>query len=151
MVVALICVSLGWTVDRSRTNATRAELEEQVDCVAEGGLWWSMAEHARQLSLELKEPTLDLDSFNRRNLVTKLFWLFHYQPQIDQWCETSGHGSTAASLAGKLLVELNCKSYDEFIPIFLERFKSPRFHSSYIDKSTDKYIALKSFIEESLE
>ena len=110
-----------------------------------------MAEHARQLSMDFSESPETLETYNRRNLVTKLFWLYRFEKNVDQWCNESKHGTSASSLARELLSELDCTSYEGFIALFLERFEDPYFHKSFVDESTEDYITLKEFIEKSLD
>ncbi len=151
LLIALACVALGWFADRSRLNARLAEGDSKLESVISGGLWWGMAEQARQFSVKLRESPDQLQMYNRRNLVTKIFWLFRFQSDVDAWSDNphSGSGKSAASLAGDLLMELECESHAEFEPLFRERFEDQ--FTEYFDPTTEDYEEMKIFIETSLE
>lgn len=138
----------------------RMKLENKLEDIKTGALFWASAEQARKLSAELKNPSADLANYSRRNLVNNLFRLFRFEREVDRWCAESHYRTSASSLAGEMLAELGCDTSDEFMLVFVEDFEDPYlnrdgldldfFPQDYIDESTAGYAALKAFVENAL-
>ena len=148
LLTALIVLALGWWLDRTAIRAQAIEFENRIETVAEGGLWWAMAEHARQLSTELRDSPDSITTYNRRNLVTKIFWLFVFEEKVNEWCQTGNRTGSASKLTGDLLEELGCKTHADFIPLFTERFANQ--FQEHTQENHNDFRTLKLFIEKSL-
>ena len=148
LVFALFAVTLAWWIDRSSFQHQLAASDQRIQSVAEGGLWWAMAEHARQFSIEMNQSPSELRDFNKRNLITKIHWLWRYEDEVDDWCDMISRTSSATKLARELLDELNCTTNDQVMPLIIEQFKGS--FPELGDPSSKDHLSVQEFVDRSL-
>ena len=147
-VFTLFAITLAWWIDRSSFQHQLVASDKRLESVAKGGLWWAMAEQARQFSIEVKQSPSDLPDFNKRNLIVKVHWLWRYEDEVDDWCDKLSRTSSATKLARELLDELNCTTSDEFMPLLREQFEGT--FPELGDASAKDHLSLQEFVDRSL-
>ena len=148
LIFASLAVCLGWWVDRTRLSAQLDKKSEEIVSAAEGGMWWGLAEHSRQYSIEIKGAPEALTTYNRRKLTTMIFWLFRFETKVDQGADLVG-GQSSTRITRELLDELECTSHEQFMGHFAERFEDQ--FTEFCDENTEEYLSLEQFISKSLE
>ena len=112
---------------------------------ARGGIQWARAVEAKQFSIDLNQTRSSLSELNKTNLVSNIYMLWRSEQQVDDLCKELCLTSSATSLAGALIDELDCKSTAEVMSLVsTQMFR-------YGARNDSDVRSLTEFIDRSLE
>ena len=149
LILATIATSIAWFVERSRNTDLVAAHKQELKDVTDGALLWGFAIREHAISSVHRDSPSELTDNIRRGLVGKTFKLFHWETKVNKCLTAIDSSDTARFTANRLLAELECKSFDEYFPLFLERFDF-EIYEEYKDTSSPQHQELKEFINESI-
>jgi len=149
LILAVVAISIAWLADRSKYERLIASHDQELKDVTDGALMWGFAVREHAISSVHRESPTELTDNIRRGLVGKTFKLFHWEEKVNSCLEAIDSSDTSRFTANKLLSELECESFDEYFPLFLERFDF-EIYEEYKDVSSPEHQALRDFITESI-
>ena len=149
LIVALIAALTAWYVESSRNAELVASYKQEFKDVTDGALMWGFAIREHAISMVHRESPSELTDNIRRGLAGKTFKLFHWETKVNKCLAAIDSSDTARYTANKLLAELECESFDDYFPLFLERFDF-EIYEEYKDTSSPQHQELKEFINESI-
>ena len=148
LLVALAAVSTAWYTSRNENARLISRHAVEVEQVAKGGLEWGASLEARGIAKHLNENNGSTEEFIKRELVMRLFITFQFKNEINLCIEKLNFSHTASETVKKTLDELECASFDQYYPLFLEIYEG-KYRDEYKDGGSE-HETFRDFIESSL-
>ena len=148
LLVMIACLFAAWYSERVKRLATDAHSTARTRELEATYPYAILADFSIHRSFTLKHPFKDPSSVNNRLLVGSLMNVFWKRESIRKFKSLSFFDSPHL-MAGKLLYELECESFEDFLRCFVDSGRD-KYLEEYVDPSSESYQELKQFVETSL-
>lgn len=146
--VLVACLVAAWYSERVKRLETEQMSLARIEELESTYPYAILADFSIHRSFILKHPFKDPSSVNNRLLVGSLMDVFWKREVIRKYRSLSFFDSPHL-MAGKLLYELECESFEDFLRCFVNSGRG-EYLEEYVDPTSKSYQDLKHFVETSL-
>lgn len=135
----ILCVSLGWYVDRQMNS-------NHVNSMLEGSVTWHWALKLDHLN---REGQTEIPTRVQSSQVEIVFDLYRFSEHIEAFLAHLDYNDSVASLTRDALSNLDCASADEYFDRFEQRWESDVYQE--FKAGGAEHARFRRFLENSLE